>query len=93
MLAIEAVRHGVQDYLVKGQADERQIAHAIRYAIERQRMEKELRRSEERIGGWPTSLSAWLRKGPRIFGARCSRLSSGRSVAVAGGRADPGGGA
>ncbi len=48
MLAIEAVRHGVQDYLVKGQADERQIAHAIRYAIERQRMEKELRRSEER---------------------------------------------
>ncbi len=48
MLAIEAVRHGVQDYLIKGQTDERQIARAIRYAIERQRMEKELRRSEER---------------------------------------------
>ncbi|MFB3904658.1 MAG: response regulator [Acidobacteriota bacterium] len=47
-LAIEAVRHGVQDYLIKGQTDERQIARAIRYAIERQRMEKELRRSEER---------------------------------------------
>jgi len=48
MLAIEAVRHGVQDYLIKGQADERQIARAIRYAIERQRLEKELRRSEKR---------------------------------------------
>ncbi len=48
MLAVEAVRHGVQDYLIKGQTDERQIARAIRYAIERQRMEKELRRSEER---------------------------------------------
>ncbi len=48
MLAIDAVRLGVQDYLIKGQTDERQIARAIRYAIERQRMEGELRRSEER---------------------------------------------
>jgi len=48
MLAIEAVRQGVQDYLIKGQTDERQIARAIRYAIERQRLEKALRRSEKR---------------------------------------------
>jgi signal transduction histidine kinase len=47
-LAVEAVRHGVQDYLIKGQTDARQIARAIRYAIERQKMEKELRHSEER---------------------------------------------
>ncbi len=47
-LAVEAVRHGVQDYLIKGQTDARQIARAIRYAIERQQMEKDLRRSEER---------------------------------------------
>ncbi len=39
LLGIEAVRHGVQDYLVKGQTDERQIARAIRYAIERNRAE------------------------------------------------------
>ncbi|RPI21665.1 MAG: response regulator [Acidobacteria bacterium] len=47
-LAIEAVRHGVQDYLIKGQADARLIARAIRYAIERQDMERDLRRSQER---------------------------------------------
>jgi len=47
-MAIEAVRHGVQDYLIKGQTDERQIARAIRYAIERQLLEKRLRKSEER---------------------------------------------
>ncbi len=49
MLSIEAVRQGVQDYLVKGQSDERQIARTIRYAIERKRMEDALRLSEERF--------------------------------------------
>jgi PAS domain S-box-containing protein len=46
-LALTAVQEGVQDYLVKGQADARQIAHAIRYAIERQQAEEELRRNRE----------------------------------------------
>jgi PAS domain S-box-containing protein len=36
----------VQDYLVKGQTDGRQIARVLRYAIERQRIEEALRRSE-----------------------------------------------
>ena len=49
LLGIEAVRHGIQDYLVKGQADGQQIARAIRYAIERKRMEEALRESEERF--------------------------------------------
>lgn len=40
MMGIEAVRHGIQDYLVKGQTDQRHITHAIRYAIERKRMEE-----------------------------------------------------
>jgi PAS domain S-box-containing protein len=48
-LGLEAVRHGVQDYLVKGRADGRQIARAIRYAVERQRMEEALRASEQRF--------------------------------------------
>lgn len=34
-IGTEAIRHGVQDYLVKGQADTQQISRAIRYAIER----------------------------------------------------------
>lgn len=46
-LAIEAVRSGAQDYLVKGQVDSRLLNHSIRYAIERKRVEQALRESEE----------------------------------------------
>ncbi len=49
-VGIEAMRQGIQDYLVKGRADGPQIARAIRYAIERKRSEEALRRMEERLG-------------------------------------------
>lgn len=39
--AIEAVRQGAQDYLVKGQIDSRLLVRSIRYAIERQRLRLE----------------------------------------------------
>src|SRR5271166_3105869 len=45
-VALDALRHGIQDYLVKGQADGRQTARAIRYAIERSRVEETLRQTE-----------------------------------------------
>ncbi len=35
-LAVQAVHQGVQDYLVKGTFDSKQLARALRYAIERQ---------------------------------------------------------
>ena len=35
-LAVSAVHQGVQDYLVKGSFDSKQLARAMRYAIERQ---------------------------------------------------------
>jgi signal transduction histidine kinase len=35
-LAVRAVHHGVQDYLVKGSFDSKQLGRAIRYAMERQ---------------------------------------------------------
>ena len=41
-IALEALRKGVQDYLVKGQADGRQVARAVRYAIQRKREEARL---------------------------------------------------
>ena len=45
-VGLEAVRHGIQDYLIKGQAYGRQTARAIRYAIERQQAEAALRQAE-----------------------------------------------
>jgi len=44
--AAAAVQSGAQDYLVKGQIDEPLLDHAIRYALERKRMEQALQTSE-----------------------------------------------
>ena len=48
-LAMEAVRCGAQDYLVKGRTDAAGFTRAIRYAIERKQAEDALRQSEERF--------------------------------------------
>ena len=45
-IGLEAVRHGIQDYLVKGQAYGRQTSRAIRFAIERKRSEEALKEAE-----------------------------------------------
>jgi len=42
-VGLDAVRHGIQDYLIKGQAYGRQVARAIRYAIERKQAEEDLK--------------------------------------------------
>lgn len=42
MLAISAVQHGAQDYLIKGQANSAAIMRSMRYAIERSRMQDQL---------------------------------------------------
>ncbi len=46
--ALEALRRGAQDYLVKGQVDRRLLVRAIRYSIERKQAEERLRLSEEK---------------------------------------------
>jgi signal transduction histidine kinase len=48
-VGLEAVRHGIQDYLIKGQADGRQTARAIRYAIERKRLEEALQKIQAEL--------------------------------------------
>jgi len=48
-MGIEAIRHGVQDYLVKGAADSTTVARAIRYAVERKLAEDALRQSDARF--------------------------------------------
>ena len=48
-LAVCAVRSGAQDYLVKGQVDGNLLVRAMRYAVERQRSDVALRRSEQTL--------------------------------------------
>ncbi|MDJ0765410.1 MAG: response regulator [Myxococcota bacterium] len=47
-VALDALRQGAQDYLVKGQVDGGLITRAIRYAIERKQAEEAIRESEEK---------------------------------------------
>jgi PAS domain S-box-containing protein len=47
-LAVNAIRAGAQDYLIKGQVDSPLLVHAMRYAIERTQMLQKLHESEER---------------------------------------------
>ena len=48
-VGLDAVRHGVQDYLVKSEVDGRHVARAIRYAIERMRADEALLVSEQKF--------------------------------------------
>ena len=48
-VGLEAVRHGIQDYLIKGQAFGRQTARAIRYAIQRKQAETALKQAEANL--------------------------------------------
>lgn len=43
-MALEAVRNGAQDFLIKGQGDAKFLVRTIRYAIERHRLQVTLRR-------------------------------------------------
>ncbi len=46
--ALQALLMGAQDYLIKGEFDERLLSRAIRYSMERKRNLETLRESEER---------------------------------------------
>lgn len=48
-LGTEAVRHGVQDYLVKGQIPERLLVRSIEYAIERKQTEQQLKAAKDEL--------------------------------------------
>jgi len=46
--AIEALKHGAQDYLVKGSGDGLMLARVVRYAIERKATERALKEARDR---------------------------------------------
>ena len=48
-VAVEAMRMGAEDYLVKGQLDSAMLVRAIHHAIERKRIETALRHQREQI--------------------------------------------
>jgi PAS domain-containing protein len=48
-IALRAVQEGTQDHLVKGQMNSTLLVRAIRYAIERKRIEEGLREEEDRF--------------------------------------------
>ncbi len=47
--AVEAVRRGAQDFLIKGQSDGRLMARSIRYAMERKQAEQQLKALNETL--------------------------------------------
>jgi phosphoserine phosphatase RsbU/P len=60
-IAITAVHHGAQDYLVKGQVDGGGILRSMRYAIERQRLESARAELERQRDEFFSSVSHDLR--------------------------------
>lgn len=58
--AKEALRHGSQDFLIKGAFDGDLLRHSIRYAVERTRMEVELREKEQRFQDYAEAGSDWF---------------------------------
>ncbi len=61
-VGLEAVRYGIQDYLIKGQAYGRQTARAIHYAIERKQAETALKQAEASLQRERDQLEERVRK-------------------------------
>ncbi|MBI5494605.1 MAG: PAS domain S-box protein [Deltaproteobacteria bacterium] len=79
-VATHAVQAGAQDYLVKGSAG-RELARAVRYAVERNRLEEKHRSLFENaeVGMFRTALDASVvidinRKGAELFGRTRARM-------------------
>jgi signal transduction histidine kinase len=60
-VAVRAVHEGAQDYLVKGHADGHAITRAMRYAVERKRLEEARRQLERQRDEFFSSVSHDLR--------------------------------
>jgi signal transduction histidine kinase len=72
-VALDALRMGIQDYVVKGYAYGRQTARGIRYAIERKRLEMQLQRDREQLEARVLERTAKLSATNRYLEAEIAR--------------------
>ncbi|HEX8199855.1 MAG TPA: response regulator [Isosphaeraceae bacterium] len=75
-VAVEAVRCGAQDYLVKGQAASALLGRALRHALGRKRAEEQLRRAKEAAETATGAREALLDDLGRATGAPLNRIIS-----------------
>jgi hypothetical protein len=87
-LALQAVRDGAQDYLVKGEFNAAMLSRVVRHAIERKRAEQALRQNEEffrLITENVTDLIAVLDKdGKRLYNSPSYERSLGTAADLTG---------
>ncbi len=73
-LAVEAVRRGAQDYLVKGQTPATVVARAVRYAIERNEVRKQLCAAEQELRAANERLESRVRERTREVADALAKL-------------------
>lgn len=87
-LALQAVREGAQDYLVKGQLDGKTLERSVRYAIERRRAEHALRSRDEFVRLISENVSDLIavvdREGRRLYNSPSYKPLLGEPMALVG---------
>ena len=73
--SLAAIRHGAQDYLVKGDSGPETIVRAMRHAIERQANEQTVRRQRDQMEFFNSILRHDLLNGLQIIQLRAQALS------------------
>lgn len=73
--AVAAIQAGAQDYLVKDEIDSRTLSRSLRYAIERKKQERELRRRTEQIEFFNSMLRHDMGNDLQLIRSRAARLS------------------
>ncbi|HOD81805.1 MAG: Oxygen sensor histidine kinase NreB [Planctomycetes bacterium ADurb.Bin126] len=74
-IAIEAVRKGAQDYMVKGQSDSPTLVRALQYAIERAKLQRELHQLNETLEQRVAERTAVAERRARQLRALASQLT------------------
>jgi len=83
-VAVEAVRQGAQDYLVKGKFDAAALRHAIRYAIERGRLQIALEESEKHYRHLLEAITDYTYRVTVVGGEAVATVHSPTCVSVTG---------